>query len=68
MTGEPFVLERAENPHPVMLVGARAARARADSCFATPVDRAYWTGYLQAMADATGESPEALVAWMDRVG
>lgn len=28
---EPFVLDKAENPHPRMLAGARRARARADA-------------------------------------
>lgn len=65
---EEFVLELVENPHPKMLSGALSTRAVADSCFATPADRAYWEGYLQAMVDATGESREALVAWMERIG
>lgn len=65
---EPFVLERTENPHPVMLAGALAARAAADSRFATPDDRAYWAGYLRAMVDATGETAVAIITWMERVG
>lgn len=59
MSDGAFVLERVENPHPVMLAGARAARELGGD---------YWRGYLQAMADATGESHEALIAWMERVG
>lgn len=53
-----FVLEMVENPHPVMLAGARVAQERGGD---------FWAGYLQAMADATGETDEALIAWMERV-
>lgn len=53
-----FVLEQVENPHPKMLTGAVAAREQGGD---------FWNGYLQAMADATGESPEDLIAWMERV-
>lgn len=53
----PFVLDLAENPHPVMLRGAKAARTAGGD---------YWDGYLNAMADATGEAPEALIEWLDR--
>lgn len=55
----PFVLERVENPHPKMLAGALEARAAGGP---------YWDGYLRAMADATGEPEDALIAWMERVG
>jgi hypothetical protein len=30
--------------------------------------QAEWDGYLAAMCDATGESAEAIEAWMDREG
>lgn len=59
LAGEPFVLERVENPHPKMLAGALEARAGGGP---------FWDGYLRAMADATGEAEEALIAWMERVG
>lgn len=52
-----FVLERVENPHPKMLAGALVAQELGGE---------YWQGYMQAMADATGEPPEALLAWMER--
>jgi hypothetical protein len=58
VSDEVFVLEMVENPHPVMLAGARVARQEGGD---------YWRGYLQAMADATGEPHEALIAWMERV-
>lgn len=51
---ETFVLERVENPHPRMLRGALVRRAE-------------WRGYLAAMCDATGETPEAIEAWLDRM-
>lgn len=54
-----FSLERTENPHPVMLAGAIKASEQGG---------AYWAGYLAAMADATGETTDALLDWMDRVG
>jgi hypothetical protein len=57
---EPFVLERTENPHPVMLRGAWEARRDG------PV--AFWLGYLAAMCDATGESETEIIAWMERMG
>lgn len=60
-----FMLDRAENPHPRLLAGALRARdaaTREGSGGAT----IYWHGYLDAMADATGESTDALNAWMDR--
>lgn len=48
-----FSLDRTENPHPRMLQEALQARA-------------YWRGYLAAMAAATGESEDAIEEWMDR--
>lgn len=64
---EPFVLDRDSNPHPKMLEGALEARIQAK--FAKfkidHPDTAYWQGYLQAMADATGCTPIELQAWMD---
>lgn len=60
-----FVLERAENPHPRMLAEALDLRDKArktgDSFY-----RVEWRGYLEAMCAATGETPEAIEAWMDR--
>lgn len=50
----PFVLDRVENPHPKMLAAAIARREA-------------WRSYLAAMCDATGETPEAIEAWMDRM-
>jgi hypothetical protein len=68
---EVFSLDRTENPHPRMLVEAlrrrRAAqRTRGWPGIASASVRAEWHGYLSAMCDATGESPEAIEAWMDR--
>lgn len=58
-----FVLERVENPHPKMVTRALAFRACAGRG-----QREWWRweGYLQAMCDATGESREAMLAWLDR--
>lgn len=69
-----FVLDRTENPHPRMLAGALACRdlyrqAQAGDPLDTGrlmVTLARWRGYLAAMSDATGETPEAIEAWMDR--
>lgn len=58
-----FVLDRTENPHPKMLAGAREARS---ASHASPFAFGFWQGYLAAMCDATGESSEAIAAWMDR--
>lgn len=60
-----FALDAAGNPHPRMLAGAIEARRLAKVLAGT--ERAYyWAGYLQAMADATGEPLDALNAWIDR--
>jgi hypothetical protein len=66
-----FSLERTENPHPRMLTEAlkrrdAARRTRGWPGMASASTRAEWAGYLAAMCDATGESPEAIEAWMDR--
>ncbi len=60
-----FVLDKTENPHPVMLAGAIEARRTAR---ALGGERAlhYWAGYIKAMCDATGETPEAINRWIDR--
>lgn len=60
-----FVLDLAENPHPKMLAGALSARFAAKA-YGGPVNEAWWAGYLAAMCDATGETPAAIEAWMDR--
>jgi hypothetical protein len=52
-----FVLDRVQNPHPAMLVGAWAARSDGGD---------FWRGYRQAMVDATGSPPADLEAWMER--
>ena len=64
MSADEFVLDLAENPHPRMLAGAVGAR-RAAAEQGGGAAR-YWSGYLAAMCDATGESPEDIEAWMDR--
>lgn len=70
MPDDDFVLDRAENPHPRMLAGARLARDAARKAWGgSPTEigtRRYWDGYLAAMADATGCDPADLEAWMDR--
>jgi hypothetical protein len=67
-TPETFVLERTENPHPVMLAGALKARqAMRDSNRSNSVEHQFWLGYLTAMADATGCEWDDLEAWMDRM-
>jgi hypothetical protein len=59
-----FVLDLAGNPHPVMLEQALIARQNADQ--GRPADKCYWYGFLDAMCAATGETPDAVRAWMDR--
>jgi hypothetical protein len=61
---DPFVLELAENPHPAMMLRALAIRA---SARAAPdhVTAMFWSGYLDAMCDATGETPDAINQWLD---
>jgi hypothetical protein len=65
---EPFLLDDAGNPHPVMLRRAlvlrRAARAAAAQHEASIV-AFVWMGYRDAMTDATGCKPEDLEAWLD---
>lgn len=67
-----FVLDKADNPHPRMLAGARRARSRASDLAHAGSDTdaahvaGFWDGYLAAMADATGCDPADLEAWMDR--
>lgn len=65
MVTDQFVLDRVENPHPRMREHAlqlrRAARAAND-----PVLGAMWLGYLEAMCDATGETSDAMNAWLDQ--
>lgn len=68
---EPFVLDLAENPHPKML--AEALRVRQNARTLLPngnavqqIALAYWRGYRAAMSDATGETNDAIEAWMDR--
>lgn len=60
-----FVLERTENPHPRMLAEAIEARRRARAVGGKEAVY-YWTGFMAAMAAATGETPAALNAWIDR--
>lgn len=77
MTGEPFVLDRAENPHPRM----RAEALRLHSVWSDAIARAHfsgsfpdqlamieaaakWDGYLACMCDATGEEPDAIRRWL----
>lgn len=62
MGSEPFVLDRAENPHPRMLREALYYRSiQHDSTSAA----ALWYGYLIAMCGATGCTPAELNAWLD---
>lgn len=61
---KPFVLDRDSNPHPRMLAGALKARA-ASRVLSGGTIEAFWRGYLEAMADATGCTAEELEAWMD---
>lgn len=61
-----FSLDLAENPHPRMLAGALAARRVAQRSRRPSDEHRYWNGYRQAMCDATGETPEAIDAWLDR--
>lgn len=60
-----FVLDTVENPHPKMLARALKLRERLKVPH-SPADNHTWHGYLMAMSDATGETPEAIEAWMDR--
>lgn len=59
-----FALDKESNPHPRMLAVALKAR-RSARFFGTPSDKAYWKGYRQAMADATGCDPKDIEEWMD---
>lgn len=59
-----FSLERTENPHPRMLAEAWAHRKRA--AWWRPRAKYGWRCYRAAMCAATGETPEAIDAWMDR--
>lgn len=60
-----FVLDLDANPHPKMLAGAIQARRTARAIGGAD-NTYYWCGYVQAMADATGESVDAINAWVDR--
>lgn len=60
-----FVLDAVDNPHPRMLAAAIEARRRARA-IGGKESTYYWVGYLTAMVDATGETPEALNRWIDR--
>jgi hypothetical protein len=62
----PFVLNRAENPHPRMLRAALRYRASANAPGAQAPAIYRWWGYLDAMVDATGCEAAELEAWMDR--
>jgi malonyl CoA-acyl carrier protein transacylase len=66
MADEPFVLDRVENPHPRMLAAALELRRRAHLVGMAGAAADRWRGYLDAMCDATGETPEAIEAWLDR--
>lgn len=65
MSDEPFVLDRAENPHPRMLAEALELRAEARWKGVGHVV-ARWDGYLAAMCAATGCTAADIEAWMDR--
>lgn len=60
-----FVLDRVENPHPRMLAEGIEARRRARAIGGKEATY-YWAGFIACMAAATGETPEALNAWIDR--
>lgn len=60
-----FVLDRTDNPHPRMLEEAIEARRRARA-IGGEEGIYYWAGFMACMAAATGETPEALNAWIDR--
>ena len=60
-----FVLDKADNPHPKMLAAAIEARRRARALGGSETAY-YWAGYLDAMCNATGETVEALNAWIDK--
>lgn len=64
MSEAPFVLERTENPHPLML--SEALKARSEAIRGGRTAYFFWRGYLAAMADATGEKAEDIERWMDR--
>ena len=60
-----FALDRVDNPHPRMLATALRLRAEARQ-WHTSGPGARWQGYLEAMCDATGCTPAAMNAWLDR--
>jgi nucleoside 2-deoxyribosyltransferase len=64
---DPFVLDHGDNPHPRMLTEALELRADARRNVVGPA-RFRWEGGLQMMAAATGETPQAIEAWMDSHG
>lgn len=70
---EEFVLDRTENPHPRMLTEAWGLRSACEGLIDVPGAaaaevRGKWLGFLQCMCAATGESSEAITAWMERNG
>lgn len=60
-----FVLDEVDNPHPRMLERALNLRRIARSAPSEPLVFLPWQGYLDCMCDATGETPEAINAWLD---
>lgn len=59
-----FVLDKTENPHPKLLEGAIQAR-RTARAIGGAEGVYYWAGVLDAMCWATGETHEAMNAWID---
>jgi hypothetical protein len=62
---ELFVLDRDENPHPVLLVKALQYRRAARVHEGDSILGALWLGYREAMCDATGLPSLDIEAWMD---
>ncbi len=60
-----FSLDMTENPHPRMLAEAMEARRKARAIGGKEATY-YWVGFIDCMAAATGETAEALNAWIDR--
>lgn len=63
---EPFILDRVENPHPVMRDRALNLRRIAALGGGSVETFMQWQGYLWCMSDATGLDAEEINAWLDK--
>lgn len=61
----PFVLDRAENPHPRLLALAVKARRSARRFPNDMAHQSYYLGVLHACVEATGCADHEVVGWLD---